>query len=437
MPRRTLLALVACAVGTILAISGAFAWVEPSTDDVPVQTRGIDPAAIATADDLDAVTVALQDHLRQRPDDSRSWAALGLAYVEQARVSGDASYYPKADRALQRSLSLEPDDNVTALSGQAALAAARHDFTAALRAAEAALAIDGYDVSALALRVDALTELGRYDQALTALSVANRRRPSLPIFARYSYAHELHGRDAEAAALLRRTSSSTTAGSDRAFLLTLLADLDRKAGRLAASGRNLRDALHSDPDHLAALASRARLAVAEGDLDAAERRWLDLVQRAPLPEYVAALGELYEATGRPAQAKEQYALLEATAQLAGDSGVDTDLETARYEADHGSAPAAVRAARAVHRSAASIWTADALAWALHAQGRDAQALSYAREATRLGTNDALLWVHRGTIGQALGLPSAQRHLRNGLGMDPGLSVWQREQARAALRAAIR
>ena len=330
MPRRTLLALAAGAVGTILAISGAFAWVEPNTAEVPVLTQGIDPAAIATADDLDAVTVALQDHLRQRPDDSRSWAALGLAYVEQARVSGDASYYPKAEGALQRSLSLQPDDNVSALSGQAALAAARHAFPAALRAADAALAIDAYDVSALALRVDALTELGRYEQALTALSIADRRRPSLPIFARYSYAHELHGRDSEAAALLRRTLAGTTAGSDRAFVLTLLADLDRKAGRLAAAERNLRDALRSDPDHLAALASSARLAVAQGDLAAAERRWLNLVQQAPLPEYVAALGELYQATGRPAQARAQYAVLEATAQLAGDSGVDTDLETARW-----------------------------------------------------------------------------------------------------------
>jgi tetratricopeptide (TPR) repeat protein len=437
MPRRALLALVAGAVGIILAVSGAFAWVEPNTADVPMMTQSIDPAAIATADDLDAVTVTLQDHLRQRPDDSRSWAALGLAYVEQARVSGDASYYPKAEGALQRSLSLQPDDNVAALSGQAALAAARHDFTAALRAADAALAIDAYDVSALALRVDALHELGRYDEALTALSIANRRRPSLPIFARYSYSHELYGRDAEAAALLRRTLAGTTPGSDRAFLLTLLADLDRKAGRLAAADRHLRDALRSDPNHLAALASSARLAVAQGDLGAAERRWLDLVQQAPLPEYVVALGELYQATGRPAKARAHYQVLEAMAQLAGDSGVDTDLETARYEADHGSARAAVRAARAVHLAADSIWTADALAWALHAQGRDTQALSYARESTRLGTNDAMLWVHRGTIEQSLGLRSAQRNLRNGLSMDPGLSVWQRTQARATLRAATR
>jgi Flp pilus assembly protein TadD len=130
-------------------------------------------------------------------------------------------------------------------------------------------------------------------------------------------------------------------------------------------------------------------------------------------------------------------VLEAMAQLAGDSGVDTDLETARYEADHGSARAAVRAARAVHLAADSIWTADALAWALHAQGRDTQALSYAREATRLGTNDAMLWVHRGTIEQSLGLRSAQRNLRSGLSMDPGLSVWQRQQARTTLRAATR
>ncbi len=434
MRRQVVLAGVAAALGTVLAVSGAFAWIgaDPGDDDDPAPSvAGVDPAALASSDDLDATVTALQEHLREQPGDARSWATLGLAYVEQARATGDASYYPKAAGVLARSLREQPDDNALALSGKAALAAARHDFRPALRSADAALRINPYELGALAIRVDALTELGRYAAARRALDQADRRRPSVQVFARYSYARELQGRTREAVELLERALSSASAPGDRAYLLALLADLDRLAGRLTAAGARLTDALRTDPDNLAALASRARLAVARGDLDDAERRWRDLVQRAPLPEYLLALAELYEATG-DSRAAGQYDVLEATARLARASGVDTDLETAHYETDHGSAQRGLRAARAVWTDAPSIWAADAYAWALHAVGRDAAALRLAREATRLGTRDALLWIHRGSIEAALGREAAAAHLRRGLAYDPGLSPWQARQARGVL-----
>ena len=432
-------AVAAIVVGLTLAVSGGFAWDDTSSQSgPPVPAGGIDPAALATANDVDATVAALQARLRDQPSDARSWATLGLAYVEQARVSGDPSFYPRAAGALDRSLTEQPVDNALALAGQAALASARHLFGAALRRSEQALAINPYDLGALAVRVDALTELGRYRTARTALAQADRRRPSVQIFARYSYAYELRGRTGEAARLLERAVTGSSAPADRAYLLSLLADLHRKAGQLAASGRALTQALEADPESLAASASRARLAVARGDLGEAARRWRELVERAPLPEYVLALGELYAATDRPAQARRQFDVLEATAQLARGNGVDTGLETARYQADHGEPAAALESARTAWRKAPSIWAADALAWALHRKGRDEPALRRAREATRLGTPDPLLWTHRGAIEASLGrdVPAAT-HLRRGLTADPGLSPWQRDAAEKVLVEVVR
>ncbi len=439
MRRRLWLGLVAGALGCMLAVSGAFAMVgDPDQPPAAAGGGAVDAAALATADDLGGIITALQQRLQDQPSDAGSWAVLGLAYVEQARVSGDPTYYPKAAGALERSLEEQPEDNALALAGRAGLAAARHHFRAALRAAEAALAVNPYEVGALALRVDALTELGRYGAGLAALDQADRRRPSVQIFARYSYARELRGESGAAADLLRRALDTATTPEDRAYLLALLADLHRKAGRLGAATQALADARAADPDSLAAAASGARLAVARGDLDTAARRWAALVQRAPLPEYVLALAELYDATGRQRLAVRQYDVLEATAQLAAGNGVDTDLETARYEADHGSPITALRAARAGWRSAPSIWAADALAWALHRNGRDRAALDLARQATRLGTSDPLLWIHRGGIEAALGLDEpAARHLRRGLAADPGLSPWQVAEARLLVREVAR
>src|SRR5690349_1904395 len=42
-----------------------------------------------------------QQRLRQVPGDAAGWARLGTEYVEQARLTADPSYYPKADEALQ------------------------------------------------------------------------------------------------------------------------------------------------------------------------------------------------------------------------------------------------------------------------------------------------------------------------------------------------
>ncbi|MFJ6945689.1 hypothetical protein ACISU4_13770, partial [Streptomyces wuyuanensis] len=53
----------------------------------------------------------LQDRLKAQPEDAGAWAALGAAYVEEARVSGDPSRYPQAEEAFARSLESLPEGN--------------------------------------------------------------------------------------------------------------------------------------------------------------------------------------------------------------------------------------------------------------------------------------------------------------------------------------
>lgn len=436
MRRRAALLVVAVVVAGALVMSGAFALVADDTPTTGGASLGAsDAAALARIGDgdLGRTVEVLQQHLEAQPEDARGWATLGLAYVEQARITGDPSYYPQADGALQESLARQPEDNSLARAGLAALAAARHEFADALAESRAALRINPYEVGALAVRVDALTELGRYQRASRALAQADRRRPSVQVFARYSYAEELRGNTGRAQGLLRRALAGTTAPADRAYLLSLLADLERRDGRLDRSAAHLREALRADPESLPTLVSRARLALARGDVPTATRRWQGVVERAPLPGYLLELGELYAASGRPAQARAQLDVLETTLVLQQESGVSTDLDSARWLADHGSPDEALATARAAWREAPSLWAADALGWALHAQGRDRAALRSARTATRLGTPDPLLWLHRGTIEAALGQDeAAARHLRRGLSLDPGLNPWHVQRARAVL-----
>lgn len=424
--------IVVTAVALVLAVSGALG-LRPGTEVDEASSVVTTPASeTVSTRDLDAYVSSLQVRLRRLPHDDASWAALGLAYVEQARVTGNPTFYAQAERAVERSLEVRPDDNAAALAASAALDAARHHFDAALASATRALAVDPYDAGALAVRVDALTELGRYDEQLQALRTADRRQPGIPVATRYAYAYELRGELAKAAGILRR-AVGTAVPSDRAHLLTLIADLDRRQGRLRSSGASVREAQRLAPTYVPAQAAAARLAVARGDLPDAVRRWEQVVENLPLPEYLTELGELYEFLGRRDEAQAQYDVVSTINDLFERSGVNTDLETALFAADHGDPSAGAVSARAEWSRRKSIHVADVLAWTLHRSGDDREALALSRAATRLGTAESKLWLHRGTIEARLGLVAdARRHLRRGLETDPGTSPWQRAQAEALL-----
>ena len=113
--------------------------------------------------------------------------------MQQARVTSDPSFYPKAQGALRRSLDLQPQDNEGALVGMAALAAARHDFAAALRLGTSARQIDPYDANVYGVIGDAQLELGRYQDAFDTFQTMVDTKPTLSAYARVSYARELLG----------------------------------------------------------------------------------------------------------------------------------------------------------------------------------------------------------------------------------------------------
>ncbi|AKJ14126.1 hypothetical protein ABB07_29980 [Streptomyces incarnatus] len=409
----------------------------PAPATVPAASTAVDPGALGGGD-LDAGIATLQAHLRTQPKDSGSWATLGLAYVEQARTKGDPSRYPQADKALRRSLALAPG-NDQALAGQAALAAARHDFKDALTYADRALRQNPYSERALSSRVDALVELGQYAEASKAAGTADARKPGVPVFTRYAYVHELRGDVATARRVLEQALAGATSPGDTAYVAAQLGQLAWNQGDYRTALTYYARALAADDTYLPALEGRARAQAASGDRAAAIKGMETVVSRYPLPGPLVELGELYEARGAAgdrARARRQYALVDAWIALARANGVNADLDTALAAADHGDKAAALRAARAEWARRHTVHTADALAWALHANGRGAEALPYARRATATGYRNAAFLYHRGMIELATGHRAAGRaSLTSALRLNPGFSPLGAAEARKALEAA--
>ena len=389
--------------------------------------------ALLTGADLDTSIASLQDHLRSQPKDFGGWATLGLAYVEQARTKGDPSRYPQADKALARSLKLAPD-NEQALAGRAALAAARHDFADALKYADQVLRQNPYDERALSSRVDALVELGRYADAAKAADTADARKPGVPVFTRYAYVRELRGDVTTAERVLKQALASATAPGDVAYVAAQLGQLAFNQGDYEAALTYYARALAADEDYVPALEGRARAQAASGDKADAIKNMEDVVARYPLPGPLVELGELYQQAGDQEKADDQYALVDAWTALARANGVNADLDTALAAADHGDKAAALRAARAEWKRRHTVHTADALAWALHVNGKDAEALPYARRATATGYRNAAFLYHRGMIERATGhTADARTHLEAALKLNPGFSTLGAAEARMALK----
>jgi len=441
--RRTLPAFCALTLAAIVLTCGAIGLgtarrAPESAQNASTLHGGTSPLADArsaagTADTLTDSIAQLQEHLRDQPADNVGWAQLGMDYVQQAKASTDPTYYPKAEGVLQRSLALSATDNFVAMAGMAALDAARHDFTQALSWAQRAAAIDPYNSTIQGILADALTQLGRYPEALRATQRMVDLKPGTPSLARASYMWELRGDLAEATADMRRALADASSPADRAFAHYYLGEMAFNAGdprqALAEDQAGLKDSSGDAP----LLEGRAKAEAALGDIGAALADYTRAVSLVPQPQYVMELGELYQSLGRTREADQQYALFRSEEQLFTANGVTLDTDPALFNADHGDPAEALRYGEAGMKARPFVEMADAYAWALHKNGRDAEALVYAHKAAVLGARNAQFSFHRGMIEAALGLRAAARQdLIDALRINPWFSPLAVPVARAEL-----
>ena len=360
--------------------------------------------------------------LERAPGNAQTQAQLGLLLLSQARSTADPVLYTQAQELFQAALNDNPE-HIDALAGQGMLALSRHHFTDALNWADRALAVTPYRADVLGIRVDALVELGRYAEAVQQAQQMVDLRPGLEAYARISYLRELHG-DAEGAiAAMQAAVDAGVPNEERTLWSRLqLGYLHLRQGDLERANATFTELIAIDPGYLHAEAGLARIDMARGDQHAAIERYQRVVERLPEPGYVIALGELFIAAGRQDAAASQFRLATALQQLNIAAGMDVDLELALFHANHGNDEERALAetlARQAYAARATVYTADALGWALFRNGKAAEAWPYSQEALRLGTSDALLYTHAAQIAEATGrLDAAAAHAARALAINP-------------------
>jgi tetratricopeptide (TPR) repeat protein len=380
------------------------------------------PVAVSAVDRLTASINRAQERLADVPGDHPTWAALGMAYLERARITADPSYYPKAEGALRRSLQLRPQDNADAMAGLGALANARHEFAEARDWARKALAINPYDADSYAVLADAYTQLGQAAAATAAVQRMLDLRPGLPAYARASYDLEQRGLLTEARELLDRALATAVDASDVAFCRYHLGELAWHAGDLDTAEREYAAGFAADPAYLPLREGQARVAAARGRMDAAIAGYADLTARSPTPANLLAYANLLRVSGRTTEATAQLALAGAAHKLFVTNGGTDNLAGAELAIAQGRPDTALRLAQQEWRRRQHADVADLMAWTLHLAGRDAQARTYAQRAAALGARNATYAYHLGVIERALGhRDAARRHLARAMAINPYFS----------------
>jgi tetratricopeptide (TPR) repeat protein len=371
--------------------------------------------------------------LRADPKSADAGAYLAAAYLQRVRETGDAGFYTRADGILRRALARDPR-NVNALTEAGVLALARHDFRGGLRYGEEVRRLAPQLVKPYGVLVDALVELGRYGAAGATLQRMVDLKPTLASYARVSYFRELHGDLAGAEQAMRlAVSAGGDASENVAYVQTLLGNLLFDRGRLAPAAYAYREALSRFPGYVPAIGGLARLDAVRGRYGPATRRYREAVTRLPLPEYVVGLGETELAAGRTAAGQRDLALVGAEERLLRANGVDTDVDLALFEANHGSPARGLMLARRAWVSAPSVRSADAVGWALTRSGHPREGLAWSRRALRLGSVDPSFLYHAGLAARGAGRADlARRWLRRSLAENPRWSPLYAPRARRAL-----
>ena len=356
------------------------------------------------------------------------------AELQRARETADPARYARAEALFRRVLTRDGRD-IDATIGLGTLALARHDFRAALRIGLAAHRLAPQLARPYAVLVDAQIELGRYEPARRSLQKMIDMRPNLASYARVSYYRELHGDlDGALQAMALAVSAGGQAPENVAYVQTLLGDLQASRGHRGAARRAYATALTQTPGYVPARVSLARLQAAAGQLHSAISGLQQVVEQRPLPEYVVALGEAQQAAGQSANARETFALVDAERRLLAANGINTDVEIALFEADHGDPRRAVALGRRAWHAAPSVRSADAVGWALTRAGRPVQGLMWGRRALALGWRDPIVLTRAGLSARAAGRPAtARRYLRRALRANPRFSLIWAPRARRALR----
>jgi tetratricopeptide (TPR) repeat protein len=353
--------------------------------------------------------------IQKQPGNAAYYNNLAMAYARRARETSDTAFYTKAEETLRKSVELQPD-NFEGLKVQAWLQLGRHEFAKARETATKLNRMSPDDLSIYGYLVDANVELGNYKEAVQAAQWMLDLRPgNVAGLVRAAYLRELHGNLDGAFELMQMAydSEALSETEDRAWLLTQLAHLELLSGDIAKADSYGSTALAVFPGYHYALAAMAQVRTAQHRYDEAVQLLAERYKEAPHAENLFALAEAQELAGDHSAAAHSFAQFERASLAESKLADNSNRELIFYYADYAKQPQrALEVAREELSRRKDVFTVDAYAWALAANGEYALANRELAQALAVGVKDPKLIGHALLIAQHL--DSKPVHSKSGL-----------------------
>ena len=370
--------------------------------------------------------------IEKKPTQYAGYNQLAMALARRARETSEVTYYAEAEDALKKSFELAPA-NLDGEKVHVWLLLGRHEFPAALDAAKILNKRVPDDVLIYGFLTDANAELGNYKEAETAAQwMLNLRPGNLPGMTRAAYLRELFGDVDGAYELMDMAYQSTppTEVEDRAWILSQMGHLKLSAGKTSEADTILQQALAVFPGYHYALGNLAKVRITQMRYSDAVALLQQRYQAALHAENLYDLAEALELAGRTEESRKAFAEFEMKSLAESNRKDNSSRELVFYYADHAHQPAeALKIAQQEYAWRHDVYTLDAYAWALHVNGKDAEARNQIETALAVGIRDAKLLRHAGVIALKVGDPmGAERYLQQAVTLHTGGS----DQARTLL-----
>ena len=223
-------------------------------------------------------------------------------------------------------------------------------------------------------------------------------------------------------------STPPNEAEDRAWILSQIGHLQLTSGKISDSETSLQQALSIFPSYHYALQNLAKVRVEQKRYEDAVNLLQQRYDAAKHAENLYDLAEALELAGRVDEAQSAFAEFETKSLAESVRKDNSDRELIFYYADHAREPAkALEVAKQEFAWRHDVFTLDAYAWALHANGRDGEALKNIETALAVGIRDAKILRHAGEIALAAGnRAAAERYLNESAQLNASGSKRARE-----------
>jgi tetratricopeptide (TPR) repeat protein len=387
---------------------------------------------------------ALIQKIKENPSDIKSLNGLTAIYLQEARASGNYSYYDKAALNCVNAVLRKDSKNFEALTFKATIYLSQHHFAEGLNAAEQVQKIYPYSAFVYGLLLDANVELGNYKTAVEDADKMISIRPDIRSYSRISYLREIYGDIPGAIDAMKLAVNAGSPGTESTeWARVQLGKLYEQLGEIKYAEMHYTIALDNRANYSYALAGLARIAVAAKDY----QKGVELYRRADSLSndysFREALVEVYKLAGDDRQsstiAKAIIGEMEtaANAMAKGDSsGHYADREMAyAYLAVNNYDKALVHALLEYNRRPNNIDANETLAWVYYRKGVYAKAQSYIKTALQTNCKNPTLLCHTGLIYAKSGdKAAAKNYLQEALKNNPNISPLLKAEAEQILKS---